>query len=524
MNPDRPDQTHSGSNDDGSAEGFFSRLLATFLGGDDPDREKRRLLKNLTKELKRRKSKLYKPRNEEAGVGIAKFFFDIYRVVAPAQAILQNASESGGVKSIVIDSFLSEEQRELRERFSEDTIRERAKSTETKALAEELRQTMISFFGSFDSKKVKEINGLYNQLLLLLQFIQFDYYMLLKKFDSSLMEGDQAYKPKFEPISAEYIIDDLKDFLEVALPLDPSVDWDKVLDVLQTYRGVEVISRPAWKKVMQAVKEMRDSELFPMIIQHVEKDPFWKPMVRIPNEKIVEAYLNALKTSTEGTMQKILTERKNLKVDQLCRQVFGTSSVVRAKHYTEQANAVYAKRMLAGYTHAAAFNYMKAFLLDYFKKDIREVVRDLLLVRGKWSSNISSQQLSDGFHQVMEAADKAVKFDDSLAEDGERGAKLKKALGRVVERDKNSIRFIREGLKQVNTEAQVMINEAANGLITIAKHLKALLEDRKKTNPELLLNWKEIEAAGEESIDQRMIAIYKRIHAFVQLMQMHVRS
>ncbi|TVR92744.1 MAG: hypothetical protein EA428_03315, partial [Spirochaetaceae bacterium] len=323
MNPDRPDQTHSGSNNDGSTEGFFGRLLATFFGGEDPDREKRRLLKNLTKELKRRKSKLYKPSNEEAGVGIAKFFFDIYRVVAPAQAILQNASESGGVKSIVIDSFLSEEQRELRERFSEDTIRERSKSTETKALAEELRQTMINFFGSFDSNKVKEINGLYNQLLLLLQFIQFDYYMVLKKFDASLNEGDQAHKPKFEPISAEYIIDDLKDFLEVALPLDPSADWDKVLDVLQTYRGVEVISRPAWKKVMQAVKEMRDSELFPMIIQHVEKEPFWKPMVRIPNEKIVEAYLNALKTSTEGTMQKILTERKNLKVDQLCRQVFG---------------------------------------------------------------------------------------------------------------------------------------------------------------------------------------------------------
>jgi hypothetical protein len=383
---------------------------------------------------------------------------------------------------------------------------------------------MISFFGSFDSKKVKEINGLYNQLLLLLQFVQYDYYMVLKKFDSSLMEGDQAAKPKFEPISAEYIMDDLKDFLEVAMPLDTTADWDKVLDVLQLYRGVEVISRPALKKVMQAIKEMQESELFPMIIQHVEKDPYWKPMVRIPNEKIVEAHLNALKTSTEGTMQKILTERKNLKVDQLCRQVFGTTSIVRAKHYTEQANSMYAKRMLAGYTYAAAFNYLKAFLLDYFKKDIREVVRDLLLVRGKWSSNITSQQLSDGFHQVMEAAEKAVQFDESLAEDGERGAKLKKALGRVVERDKNSITLVREGLKQVNTEAQVMINEAATGLITIAKHLKALLEDHKKTNPELLLNWKEIEAADEEDIEQRMVAIYKRIHAFVQLMQIHVRS
>lgn len=524
MNPDRSDQTHTGSNEDGTVGGFLSRILSTFLGGDDPDREKKRLLKNLSKELKKRKSKLYKPRNEEAGAGIAKFFFDIYRVVAPAQALLQNASESGGLKSIVIDSFLNDEQRELRERFSEDSIRERSKNTDTKLLAEELRQTMIRFFGSFDSKKVKEINGLYNQLLLLLQFVQFDYFMVLKKFDSALMEGDQAYKPKFDPISAEYIIDDLKDFLEVAIPLDPSADWDKVLDVLQMYRGVEAIARPAWKKTMQSIKEMRDSELLIMIVQHVEKDPYWKPMVRIPNEKIVESHLNALKTSTEGTMQKILTERKNLKVDQLCKQVFGTTSVVRAKNYTEQANAMYAKRMLAGYTHAAAFNYMKAFLLDYFKKDIREVVRDLLLVRGKWSSNITSQQLSDGFHQVMEAADKAVQFDDSLAEDGERGSKLKKSLGRVVERDKNSIRFIREGLKQVNTEAQAMINDAANGLIIIAKHLKALLEDHKKTNPELLLNWKEIEAAGEEPIDQRIVAIYKRIHAFVQLMQMHVRS
>ncbi|MCK7517885.1 MAG: hypothetical protein MZV64_09340 [Ignavibacteriales bacterium] len=56
-------------------------------------------------------------------------------------------------------------------------------------------------------------------------------------------------------------------------------------------------------------------------------------------------------------------------------------SSCRMKNYTEKANVVFAKRMLGGFTQTVALNYLRAFLIDFFKKDVRELV-DLLIIRG----------------------------------------------------------------------------------------------------------------------------------------------
>ena len=157
------------------------------------------------------------------------------------------------------------------------------------------------------------------------------------------------------------------------------------------------------------------------MVRHIADDPFWKAKGVGSNERIVEPYLNALKTTTEANVQKLLNERREKKIDALVQQVFGTTAVARTKNYTEKANLMFTKRAMAGFTHTQALNFLKAYLLDYFKKDVRELVQDMLLVRGKWVTNIQSQQLSDAYHQVMQISESLVAFDESLGEEGEIG-------------------------------------------------------------------------------------------------------
>jgi len=179
--------------------------------------------------------------------------------------------------------------------------------------------------------------------------------------------------------------------------------------------------------------------------------------------------------------------------------------------------------MVAGFTRTEPVNYLKAFLLDYFKKDIREL-HDLLIVRGSWSTTILSQQFSEAYHQTMTIAESIVTFDDSLADEGELGMKLRKAMGRIVDRDPGSNKLLRTQLDEVNRMAQQMINEAAQNLIVIAKNLRSILDDHERTEHELLLNWKELESLSEEPIKTRIVAVYKKIYYFVQLMQIFVKS
>lgn len=501
---------------------IFDRILSLFSGGGDPEAEKRKLLKQIARDLSKSRYHFYKPHGEEAQPALAKFFYELYKVVAPAQVFLQNASTSSQLRAIVIDSFLDKDLLEIQDRLAEESIKERAKMTPTRELAQQLKDELVSFFAGFDGGRVRATDSCYSAILAFAQFVNFDYFFLLKKFDSNLSERNFAYHPKFDAIRTEYVGDDLKDFLEVLLAIDLEQDWKPVFGALKLFKGVEVVSLDQWSKVISQLRDLERSTVLELMVRHIDKNPAWQPAVRRPDERIVEPYLQKLKTQTEVSIQKILQEKRNAKVDELATAVFGTPAVARMKYYTDKANIVFAKKMLGGYTQVQGMNYLKAFLLDYFKKDIRELV-DLFLIRGQWSTNLLSQQLSEGFHELLAISEKLLTFDDSLADDGEIGTRLRGAMVKA-DRDKEQIKHLRILLKGVNDEAQRMVNSAAQALIYIGKNLKNILEDYQRTPHELIINWKEIEFASEQPIADRVTEIYKKIYYFVQLMQFFSKS
>lgn len=505
-----------------SSDSLLDKIIALFTGGGDPDRDKKRLLKQITKDLKKQRYKFYKPRGEEVLPGLAKFVYNIYKVLGPAQLLLNNAENSSALKTIMIESYLNEKQRKIMEEFTEDSIREKAKTMEVKVLTSELKEQLVNFFSVFDSQKIKEINNMYRLFMIFLQLVNFDYYFFLKKFDSRLPERDLLYSPNFDTVNGEYIVEDLKDFTSVLPLLDQGEQWNELFDILKIYKGEQdVVSRADWGKLIKSLTAVRQSEILELMIKHIDKDPYYTVTIYPPQEKIVEIYLTKLKTQMELTVQKILQEKKSGQIKKLVSIIFGTVSVSRMKFYTETANANFAKKRLAGFIYIEPMNYLKAFLLDFVKKDLKEIV-DTLLIRGKWTTNVTSNQLSDSFHSLLEISDGVLAFDESLSEEGEMGTKLKNMVHRS-DRDANSQVVLKQQLKEVNEKALVLMRKSAQSLISVAKTLKMCIEDAGKTNHELIINWKELENATEYDLKERMTHVYKHIYFFVQLMQFYVK-
>jgi hypothetical protein len=501
--------------------GLLQRLFSVFSGGDT-EAEKKKLLRGIAKDLSRSRYKFYRPKGQEALPGMAKFFYEVYKIAAPAQVLLGNAASSGALRSFVIESYLAPEQRELSEHLTEAYIVERAKTLSIAQVQEEIKRDLTSFFVVFDGEMSKQIDDAYATLLALVNFVNFDYYFLLKKFDSSIPERSFAYKPKFDAINGEYVVDDLQDFLEVFVPLDFDNDWPRIFGALKEYRKVDVVSVDAWGKFSSAASELRKSEVLDQIVRHLKGDPYWIGKPRVPNERIVEPFLQKLKTQIETIIQKILQERRNSKIDEIANQIFGTTVVLRMKNYTEKANVVFAKKMLGGYTQAQAMNYLKAYLMDYFKKDIRELV-DLLIIRGQWTANLQSQQLSDCYHAILEVSDRILQFDEELGDDGEVGNRIRMALAKA-DRDKEALKYLRGSLKETNDKATAMVSRAAMNLIGIGRQIKALIEDLSKPHHEILINWKEVENQSSRPLKGWLVDTYKKIYYVVQLLQFFVKN
>ena len=84
--------------------------------------------------------------------------------------------------------------------------------------------------------------------------------------------------------------------------------------------------------------------------------------------------------------------------------------------------------MLGGYTQTQGMNYLKGYLIDYFKRDVREIV-DILIIRGQWTTNLQMQQLSDVYHGLLEMPrTRSSSSTRALSDEGELGSRIKSAL------------------------------------------------------------------------------------------------
>lgn len=504
------------------SENFFQRLLGMFISSSDPEIEKKRQLRAIAKELSKSRYKWYRPASEEALPGMGKFFYEIYKVIGAAQVILANANSSLVLKNLIVEMSLSDNQIKLKDKLTEDSIKQRAKSSSPKELSQQVKDEVTAFMAEFDAEKVQKIDTLFSQLEMMVNYVSFDFFFLLKKFDSSLPERTFTYTPKFETIRGEYVLEDLKDFAVVmyALPLD--ADWPKLFSIVKSYREVEPVAIGQWNKMLALLAEIHRTGILEQIIRHLGQDPAYKIVVTSVNDRIVDNYLSKMKTQTEMVVQQIHQENRSGKASELLNQIFGTDSIVRLKNYAARSNAQFEKKMLGGYLYVEELNYLKAFLIDYFKRDIRALT-DLFLVRGKWSLPATSAGYSGSFHELLELSDTITEFDEALAEDGELGSKLRNMLSRA-DRDKELVKQLRTQLKDINETALKFLTGGTQHLIVIARSLKSILDDFEKSQHELITNWKEIEMNSDRPIKEWVVAVYKQIFAFVMLMQLYLKG
>lgn len=500
---------------------FFQKLFSSFFGNSDPQAEKKRQLKVIAKQVSKSKFKFYKSSSGEVLSSFAKYFYDIYKAISQAQALFLNTQNKEIFKRWVVDFYFSDNQREAIENLSEEKIFENTKTLSFEEITNKTKTDIETLSSFFSPENITKIDSLYSRLKAFSSFVSYDYYFLLKKFDSSLKERDFSITPRFDNINAEYITDDLKEFVSIiyTIPLD-NLLWADLFEMLKQNRGVSPIPPGTWNKILSRIKDMRVSGILEMLIQLCSSDPNYKIVESKKLERITEPFFDKIKDTAEKVIKKLEKQQKDGKKSQLVSQIFGTDAVVRLKYYTENNGIAFTRKRLSGYKYAPPLNYLKAFLIDYIKKDLRDFC-DLVLVRGKWTTTALSTPLSDSYNHLLETSDVITNFDNQLAEDGEYGTKFKNYIIRV-DRDIEAQKVMTSLLEDVNSDAKELITESAKRLISVGKTIKALLEDHEKQRPEMLINWKELDRFAEIPIKEMGVELYKKIYLFVSLMQMYV--
>ncbi|MDR2922552.1 MAG: DUF5312 family protein, partial [Treponema sp.] len=391
-------------------------------------------------------------------------------------------------------------------------------NTPPEELTVQISKDIDELKSKFDSNRIGGVNRCYNLIMTIFQLAHFDYPALLKKFDPNFTEGPFSVDPKFSSAKVGQLVKELSEFLAVSQAITPENDWKTLLKLLRICAGEEMIPDSQFAQMLMGLRDVINSKIIELIVQYGIKNPVWACRPKIPDEHIADAWLEVRIVKAQECIDRISNAEKNKHISVLLKEVFYGGDLTRLENYTPAKSDFFRNRELAYYTYAEGLNYLAVFLNEYIEKDIRELF-DILLIRGQWTNNSDSKELSEEFHQLLTMPEGIAKLDASLTDEGPNGSRLKASLMRI-ERDPGQARYIDSIVDSVNEDALELINKATQHLSIVEKHLKNLTDDMQKKHPEMIINWKELSNASKDPLLERMAENHRRINCFVQLMRL----
>jgi hypothetical protein len=501
------------------ADGVVNKVVS-FLTGDASGSEDKMVLKTYIRDItQNRYAKFFRIRSGEFDPSFAAFMYDIYKTLYPIRISLQEAGRMERLKQIAIEAFMDRTIVETMRHISPEAVAEQAKITPPAELVTRLKEDLSRLTGAFDETRKEGVNRCFNQISALHDFAGFDYTGLLKKFDPAMPEGNFLYTPRFQPARTDSLIKDITEFLAVSHYVGQEQEWKTAWEAIKlSNNGTELVPMEEWNRIIADLKDVKGSGIIDYCMRYATKDPGWRWKPRMPGENLVKTWLEAKQKSVQGIIGRITNAQRASQISALVKAIFSVPDIVRLHYYVPRENVNFEQKELDGYIYAEGFNYLAAFLQDVIEKEVRELC-DIILIRGQWTNNTASMEMSEAFHQIIEISAEINALDESLSEDSDNGSRLRAAMLRI-DRDKTQKRYINSICGGLNDEALEIINRSATHLIIIGRHFKALVDDFNKKPNELLTNWKELAVFSKEPLVQRISASYKSINYFVQLMQL----
>jgi hypothetical protein len=477
------------------------------------------MLKQIAKELSQSKyAKFFRIRSEETDPSFSAFLFSVYKTIYPIKEFFKDEKKTMMLKSAIVESCIDAGIQEIIKRLDPAVLDAKAKTMSGEQLITAIQEDVELLTTQFDYNHITVVNRRYELASALNHFVKYNFPGFFKKFDPHFVDGSFLIEPKFPAIKTILIIDQIGDFLSVTQPLTPEDDWKSLLNLLKACEGHDIVDIDQFIFMIKTLREVHASKILELMVQYTLRNPVWQWKHTSFHETIGDVWLETKKAEAYEYIAKINDAKKNRQISALIQQIFEGTDLVRLENYTVKAGEIYRRKNVDPYLYAEGINYLKAFLDDFIDKEIKEL-SDILLIRGQWTNNTMAREMSESLHVLLETPQGINDLDTVMSEDGADGSRLRAAMLRI-DRDPTQARYINAILGKCNAEALDIINESAQALIVIGKHLKNLIEDIQKKHPELLINWRELNLASKEPIAQRMVGDFKKINYFVQLMHL----
>ncbi len=496
---------------------FFQNI---FLGKGDADYERKKLLKNVKRQLKSLKIQVLNTRYEKVTPKFAEMIFDIYRYTNPLKSVINinpDKQTKGKIDGFFVEVNLNEKQLDMLKVFEKEYMLRLVGDIGLKEMNDVITKTFHDFQQSFTKELIDHVNVNYTNLNSLNNLIQYDLYPILKKFAPKLKENVISDPPKFREMEGKYISDFLYDLSELLYSINLNGDYQTIINQFGQLRGVQLLPEKDVKKFIDQLKELVGHNYIPLIISYVQKDPHFRPVQNIKQINLIRDYFKDLTIIIKNRRDEVIKQLKTGKINKLSSELFNKTEITTMKNYNYKYEEPFRNAEIGNYLYIDAINFLKYYLMEKYNRYIRENINKLV-VNGKFSDQHISEDLSSGYYHINEMMKNILALDDSIDDTSKLGAKIKSLL-RTAQSDKANQKALSDHIKQTDKHAKSIMNESVGYLSSITIALRGVLEDYKKNTRRVILNVKKINGGENRQFIENIVKAYNETSKLLVLIK-----
>jgi hypothetical protein len=502
---------------------LIDKIVELVTGLNNDERRKAKRLKAINKELSSLKFKFYNFKKDQILPAFGQFFYEVYRISQNLTRFFDVKIHSNTIKQFLFETVIPKKQMELKNSLEKSNIEEMIKqSKDIKKTLDEIKSKMSEFVKSFDPEVVKNINTTYNQIADVSNLTNFDWYMLVHKFDSAIDEGNFNYKPSFEPLDGKYLVDELITINDYLQTLNFNMDWKNIYEYLKTISSDDGLIN-IFKKFIQIFRLLKRDDYLDKMIKLIQKDPDFKPKQFSSKNKIVQDYIRAFQMEIQNTVQYLIKEINRDKINKLLLDIFRSTVIVRLKNYSQKLNDILLnKGVSGGFKYIEPLNYLKAFLLDICKGEIKPRI-DLLIIKGTWDTHGHSSEYSTILAKFNTISDKIIEIDNRCGEDDIYGREIKRLYG-LVKHDPKARIILKKVLAKIDMEVFQILQESISFFMESSEKIKALIKDYDSKAPAMIINFHKIKWEFSGDVKSSLDEIGRKMHSIIVLLKNYIKD
>ncbi|MFP4363020.1 MAG: DUF5312 family protein [Spirochaetia bacterium] len=504
---------------------FFS-----LFNNDPKELQKRKDMRRVQDDLKSFKPSCYKKSSKELTTDFASMLFTLYQNLRPICDILAKTLNNPDpkiaqrFKDYLIEVRLPEDIQEKRYAFTYDEMNKRVlNSSKTDQEIQALSREFSDFVRIFSEPELKAANTELQEMERLIALCRHDWEKTLAYFDASIKLSNPNFKPKFSPTPGKQVLPEILDLYYILGPfrIDNNVEQNLIylLQRISASQSPEYAGR--LKKLVANIRKILNKRLTPQhilaIIRAISDNPYLTPKTDTEVKDFVAPMKDRLTKEFNNARERINREKSESEIEKDLNSLFGEADLLVVGGYNSELNRVLQAKGLASFSQVKALQILKSYVVAKFEKLLKDPIKKII-IEGFFEDKQKLNIMSNTYYRCEKSKDRLDMFEESITSDNRVSVPAIQKQLKQASKGKDVSSVVDKMVETIDNRAKEIVSEETNMYYALANYISEIINDYKKSTPELVSNIRTIGGNHNREMMNNILKGYNDTIKFLRVM------